>query len=378
MDTGSRDRTRSIARSLGAQVFQTEWKDDYSAPRNELIQKATQPWILFLDADQRISVTDVKKLRAMIAKSEADVFLLPHRNYTNDYNLLSGWTRAKGQYPFEERLAKACGYYSDFRPCLFRNLPGAQYSFQIHETIQPAIDRFKWRTSISTVVVHHFEFKKGLKHHHRKHHRYLKAEAKLLQSISRKSGNYFRLMENAVVDSISCRKGLNRANQWCARLLAHNPKNSAYWMHSARIAILQSKGKLAQAILRRGLRHCKTPDLSCLLAWLLYRSGDHGGANRYVKQALWLDRNHLVSLNLKAMILAEGMQLRASLRILERALRLHPQYSDAQFNRGVVNLSLGKRVRARIEFRKLLSRPIDQELKQNIHTLLKKTGSGSP
>lgn len=54
VDTGSRDATRELARSLGARLLETPWTDDFSAARNVSIAAATQPWILSIDADQEL------------------------------------------------------------------------------------------------------------------------------------------------------------------------------------------------------------------------------------------------------------------------------------------------------------------------------------
>ena len=52
VDTGSTDDTIDAARSLGANVFEQAWADDFSAPRNLAIEKATGNWIVFLDSDE--------------------------------------------------------------------------------------------------------------------------------------------------------------------------------------------------------------------------------------------------------------------------------------------------------------------------------------
>jgi tetratricopeptide (TPR) repeat protein len=54
LDTGSRDRTREIAREHGARVEQFTWCDDFAAARNAAIDVATTDWILMLDADERL------------------------------------------------------------------------------------------------------------------------------------------------------------------------------------------------------------------------------------------------------------------------------------------------------------------------------------
>jgi glycosyltransferase involved in cell wall biosynthesis len=54
VDTGSTDDTPAIARSLGAHVGHFAWCDDYAAARNASMAHATEPWIFWLDADDRV------------------------------------------------------------------------------------------------------------------------------------------------------------------------------------------------------------------------------------------------------------------------------------------------------------------------------------
>src|SRR5690554_3883350 len=61
MDTGSTDRTKAIAAEYGAKVFDFEWIDDFAAARNAAFAKATQEYILWLDADDVLLEEDQKK-----------------------------------------------------------------------------------------------------------------------------------------------------------------------------------------------------------------------------------------------------------------------------------------------------------------------------
>ena len=54
VDTGSVDKTTSIAKKHGVRLFQFQWIDDYSAARNVSLKHARGKWIIWLDADDRI------------------------------------------------------------------------------------------------------------------------------------------------------------------------------------------------------------------------------------------------------------------------------------------------------------------------------------
>jgi glycosyltransferase involved in cell wall biosynthesis len=82
VDTGSTDRTKEIAQSFGATIYDFEWIDDFSAARNFSFSKATKNYILWLDADDLITEKDqelFKQLKSTLA---------PHyQTVTMSYNL---------------------------------------------------------------------------------------------------------------------------------------------------------------------------------------------------------------------------------------------------------------------------------------------------
>jgi len=63
VDTGSTDRTREIATAAGAEVFDFTWCDDFSLARNCSLEQATEPYILVLDADERLDADSLPALR---------------------------------------------------------------------------------------------------------------------------------------------------------------------------------------------------------------------------------------------------------------------------------------------------------------------------
>lgn len=69
VDGGSRDGTRDIARKAGARVLERPF-DDFARQRRYALERASTPWILQLDADERVSPGLAREIaRVMGAKT---------------------------------------------------------------------------------------------------------------------------------------------------------------------------------------------------------------------------------------------------------------------------------------------------------------------
>src|SRR3989338_2714633 len=168
-DTGSTDKTREIVQSLGIKLIKRKLRHDFSSARNALVDQASQPWILMLDADRRIAAKDIPKLSGLLKKKGADAYDFPLRNYTNLLTVLYDWYRCKNEYPLEEKFSGAYGYYPSRHLIFFKNTPLLRFSFPVHETLLPDIERNRLKIKSADILIHHFEFKKGFAHHLKKH-----------------------------------------------------------------------------------------------------------------------------------------------------------------------------------------------------------------
>ena len=63
VDTGSTDRTKEIVSKYTDKIYDFEWVNDFSKARNFSFSKATKDYILWLDADDIILETELKKLK---------------------------------------------------------------------------------------------------------------------------------------------------------------------------------------------------------------------------------------------------------------------------------------------------------------------------
>lgn len=80
VDQGSTDKTAEIAKKLGAKVFSHESVKYVELARNFAISKATNDWILILDADEEITDSLAKKIEEIIKKPKADYYRIPRKN----------------------------------------------------------------------------------------------------------------------------------------------------------------------------------------------------------------------------------------------------------------------------------------------------------
>ncbi|MCI8517550.1 MAG: glycosyltransferase family 2 protein [Hungatella sp.] len=73
-DTGSTDRTVSIAREMGARVVDFVWINDFGAARNFALEQSDADWNLILDADEYLRPCSRKGLEKLL-KSRTGVWL---------------------------------------------------------------------------------------------------------------------------------------------------------------------------------------------------------------------------------------------------------------------------------------------------------------
>src|SRR3990167_1565394 len=82
IDDYSKDKTTEIARNHGANVFRRRLNNDFASQRNFGLQKAKGEWVLFLDADERVSENLKKEILHLIGtpKSGYSGFFLKRKD----------------------------------------------------------------------------------------------------------------------------------------------------------------------------------------------------------------------------------------------------------------------------------------------------------
>lgn len=94
VDMESDDKTRSIARQLGAKVYMHRRMGYVEPARNFAISKAKGDWILILDADEEISPSLSKKIKRVINTTDKTYFTLPRKNI-----IFGRWIEHSGWWP---------------------------------------------------------------------------------------------------------------------------------------------------------------------------------------------------------------------------------------------------------------------------------------
>jgi hypothetical protein len=79
LDTGSTDDTLVVAKQCGATVHRRPWDDDFGAARNTCLAKTSGDWILWLDAGERLTGEDARRIREFIdtTANAEHAYLLP-------------------------------------------------------------------------------------------------------------------------------------------------------------------------------------------------------------------------------------------------------------------------------------------------------------
>jgi glycosyltransferase involved in cell wall biosynthesis/Tfp pilus assembly protein PilF len=136
VDTGSADRTKDIAAGYGAKLFDFPWCDSFAAARNEALRHTTSPWILWLDADDRLDEPNRAKLRALLAR-------LGDENAA--YSLKC--------FCLPEGRRDDATVVDHIR--LFRNHPAIRWEHRVHEQILPGVRRVGGEVRFADVVIQH-------------------------------------------------------------------------------------------------------------------------------------------------------------------------------------------------------------------------------
>jgi glycosyltransferase involved in cell wall biosynthesis len=97
VDSFSEDRTVEISRKYTSRIFQHEWQG-YAKQKQMAVDYAKKPWVLILDADERITPELAKEIFQLFTDNGSRItlngFFVPRKNF-----FLGKWIRHSGWWP---------------------------------------------------------------------------------------------------------------------------------------------------------------------------------------------------------------------------------------------------------------------------------------
>lgn len=73
IDSGSTDKTVELAEKNGAKVFYRAWDNDFAAQRNFALDKTAADFILYVDADERLTSKSVEHIKKILAQDNSNL-----------------------------------------------------------------------------------------------------------------------------------------------------------------------------------------------------------------------------------------------------------------------------------------------------------------
>lgn len=116
LDSYSTDRTVEICRRYTDKVFQREWQG-YSRQKQAAVNMAAGPWILILDADERLTSELRKEIADAVNENKYDGFYIPRKNF-----FIGKWIKHSGWWP-------------DYTLRLFKKDAGSLEEREVHEKV---------------------------------------------------------------------------------------------------------------------------------------------------------------------------------------------------------------------------------------------------
>lgn len=333
-DTGSTDGTPRVAKRHGAAVFfKPPLKDGgFDRVRNFLIGKAAQPWILFIDADERIARKSIPLLRELVLRPKAEAYSFPIRHYSNSLHILHEWHPCRREYAWEERFSHCYGYHETSRIHLFRNHPQFRYEFPIHESLTPAVQRHGIRLQPADLPIHHFELHKGMAHHVKKHRFYARILKKSARCWRTHAPSHFALVSDLMASGSDPGETLRFAR----RLTARASRSDDAWKLRGVVEMQAGRFPEAEAHLKKAVQLERSARNLCLLGWLYLKKKDYALSEKILQESLGKSPLQPLTLNLLGIAQERTGEIKEALRSFSKAGRIHPGYAESFYNQAVV------------------------------------------
>jgi len=155
VDTGSTDNTVDICKRYTNRVYQIPFSD-FGSIRTITAHLASMPWVLMLDADERIVAEDYGKFAELINQKVGTATANYERDSSGEV-VIDSWALPRKRWAdLWMRKQLELESWPDWQVRLFRNHPDRRIKFvrRVHETVEGCI---RTEHSIDGPVIHHFQ-----------------------------------------------------------------------------------------------------------------------------------------------------------------------------------------------------------------------------
>lgn len=135
VDTGSTDGTIEIAKKYHAKIFHFEWRNNFAAARNFALEQSTGNWILYLDADERLSKDSIAELKNLTKYHKRQAYKCIVKSIS------------------DARSPSVMAYTR-----LFPNERKIRFEGKVHEQIEIALVKYGIGIKISTILIEHYGY----------------------------------------------------------------------------------------------------------------------------------------------------------------------------------------------------------------------------
>ena len=334
VDTGSKDGTVELARSLGAEIFFFEWDGDFSRARNFSLEKAKGDWILVLDADEAIDERDLKQLVEMTTDPSICWEFL-QRHYTNDHRL-SSYEPVKGEFPKWER--DYGGFFESNLCRMFPRHPEIRYEGKVHELVEHSIRRLgQHKIQRTPIRIHHYGHTQAVKRKKDKGSLYSPlGEAKLEEEPS----NWQAFFEMGVEHN---RNGqYQKSVDAFMRSIAMNSGYVPSWVNMGYVLCEMSRYNDAIVSLEKAIElEPESYEAFCNLGVVYMRLGSLRFAQRNLERAIAIYPEYINAICNLGKVYAHLDDIDQARKIFESALEMHPKCVTAKMDLGSLHLGQG-------------------------------------
>ncbi len=342
VDTGSTDKTISIAKNAGAKVHSISWPGDFVPARNLALQLVQGDWVLVLDADERLCYECIPELHELISKE--NILLI---------NLL--------RYEVEAAMSP----YSNMSR-LFRKHPRIKWTRPYHSMVDDSIKEIleiepQWHIiNCSKPALIHYGYRPNLIKENNKPNRLrIAMEAWLKEH----PGDPYTCSKLGGLEVSEGRieVGIKLLNEGLKNQQIQKTNSSDHYELLLHLGIAQSKKDPNQAIrtyqaaLQLQIDKRLSLGAQLNLANLLMQRGDLNEAFLLTSNVTRIAPEVAIGWYNLGLIMRKKGELYAAIQAYEASIKINPNHPESHQNYAVAQLLSGEIDRARKSFKKAIN-----------------------